>query len=171
MPNPVTYIVRYLGYARDSARRTSSKLKFDKDGTLLNPRSLAMSRMVGWGEVQTSKKMRSKFGHVWWVTTPGHGGAILVTQTLHPELKDIEPAHKIENSVVKVYVYEFEEDCDWAVLCYLDETFMKSMNDDRNSWPRVIEYNDQHTLERFKNEDVIPTMKEWHPELLKEEVK
>ena len=106
------------GYSH-RGKPTRVTLRFDDKGHLLNPRAAAGNSMVGWGEWQSSEKVASHFGDCWWVSTAGHGGYILVTC-----IKDLpfkEPALKVEHSFGTVYVYEFEEDCDWAILEYRDE--------------------------------------------------
>ena len=105
------------GYSRHGkpARIT---LRFDDKGKLLNPRSAAASSMIGWGEWQQSRKVPCNWGNCWRVNTAGHGGYILVTPIKGLPFK--EPALKVEHAFGTVYVYEFEEDCDWAILEYHD---------------------------------------------------
>jgi hypothetical protein len=111
-------------------KHTRVTLRFDGNRNLLNPIAAAKSSMVGWGEWQSSKKMPSHFGDCWWVSTAGHGGYILVTQIKGLPFK--EPALKVEHAFGTVYVYEFEEDCDWAILEYRDELVRQAALKDRN---------------------------------------
>ena len=105
------------GYSH-RGKATRLTLRFDDKGHLLNPRAAAASSMFGWGEWQSSEKIPSHLGHCWWVSTAGHGGYILVTFIKVALCK--EPVLKVEHPFGTVYVYEFEEDCDWAILEYQD---------------------------------------------------
>lgn len=109
---------------------TRVTLRFDDHGKLLNPRAAAKSSMVGWGEWQHAVKVPSRFGECWCVSTAGHGGYILVTQTKGPFK---EPALSAEHAYGRAYVYEFEEDCDWAILEYRDEQVRQHALGEKNS--------------------------------------
>lgn len=167
------YRLRVSGWSDYAQRRVNVTLRYDQSGKLLNPRSVAMSQQVGWGEIQQSRKLHSRFGDVWWVSTAGHGGAILVTQKRYPELEGLyEPAFKIEAQFpegprVETYAYEFEEDTAWAYLAYVDDEFQKAFTAWRNSWPHVVANNLQLTPEQDRREYTIPTMIHWHKNLLR----
>ena len=105
------------GYSHNG-KPTELTLRFN-NGKLLNPRAAAASSIVGWGEWQQSEKVPSHYGDCWYVSTAGHGGYILVSPIKGLPFK--EPALKVEHPFGTVYVYEFEEDCDWAILEYQDE--------------------------------------------------
>ncbi len=94
------------------------KVKYDET-RILNPRAVAASSLVGWGVWQGSHKVKSKYGECYWCTTAGHGGFILVaTQPITFSTPALEQA--LPNGPT-LYVYEFEEDCEWAVLLDHDE--------------------------------------------------
>jgi len=134
-----------------SARKTYVTMVFE-DGKLLNPRNLAFNSMVGWGKIQGSSKLKCKFGDCWWVSTPGHGGYILVTQTKLEWAK--EPTIKVEEPVCgNVYVYEFEEDCDWAILEYHDYDLMVAAVADRGN---------RRTPDDHLHQVVIPCLERWN---------
>ncbi len=111
------HIVRVHGYSHESCKRVRLSVEFD-DGKLLNAERIARSSMVGWGPWQTSAKVQTKWGPAWFVTTAGHGGYILVTQAKETPFGG--PLWQVESSAGNVYVHEFEEDCNWAVLEYHD---------------------------------------------------
>lgn len=155
------------GTSMETARATSVTLNFDDHGKLLNPRTAATSSLVGWGKWQASCKVPCSFGDLWWCSTAGHGGFILVTQQFYgaegprPWFKDT--AYKVEHEFGKVYVYEFEEDCDWALLVYQDPKVLEA---------EVARYNKQGhviTAEEFLRENVLPTLRHYNKWVLKPE--
>lgn len=136
---------------------TRVTLKFNEEGHLTNPRAVAACSMVGWGTWQSSEKVPTMFGHCWWVSTPGHGGYILVSPSKLP-FKD--PALSVESR--GVYVYEFEEDCDWAILEYHDETVrqyaLKRVNENRVNMGEPA-----WTSAKYLDQCVIPCLQRWSP--------
>lgn len=74
--------------------------------------------MVGWGPWQSSARVQTKWGPAWYVMTASHGGYILVTQQGTPFGK---PVWAVTHALGRVAVHEFEEDCNWAILEWLDE--------------------------------------------------
>ena len=138
-------------------------LRFDDSGSLLNPKSAAKNGMVGWGAWQSSEKVPSRFGHCWWVSTAGHGGYILVTP-----IKDLpfkEPALKVEHAFGTIYVYEFEEDCNWALLEYHDELARQHAMTRRNGW-RAEQGEPPQTETEYMAQCVLPCIERWNPSTL-----
>jgi hypothetical protein len=145
------HIIRLLGYSAQDGKKTRVTMKFDDAGKLLNPRALAWSSMVGWGKIQFSKKVPCNSGSCWWVSTPGHGGYIVVSQTPLEWAKD--PSIKVEHGIFRVYVYEFEEDCDWAILEY---------NDPRVLHASVIYHERKRTADQWRDEVIIPCLERYN---------
>lgn len=99
-------------------RNVRVKVKYDET-RILNPRAVAASSLIGWGSWQSSHRIDSKHGDCFWCTTAGHGGYILVaTQPITFAKPALEQA--LPNGPT-LYVYEFEEDCEWANLLDHDE--------------------------------------------------
>jgi len=126
------YRLRCQGYSAENGRLTQVALRFS-DCKLENPRAMATSSLVGWGAWQESEKVPCSLGDCWWVSTAGHGGYVLVTQTKYHGDDSLvrfkKPTFKVEHDASEVwrdipelyvYAYEFEEDCDWAILEYQD---------------------------------------------------
>src|SRR4051812_3663648 len=115
VPEGTVRILRVYGLSH-GCKKTRVSLRF-RAGRLLNPQALARSSMVGWGPWQTSAKVQTLWGPAWYVTTAGHGGFILVTQTNLTPFG--EPTWRAETAIqgvlVWAYVYQFEEDCDWTI--------------------------------------------------------
>lgn len=136
-------------------------LHFDEDGTLLNPLRVARSSLVGWGPWQTQHRVETRWGPAWYVSTAGHGGYILVTQTrVVPEAFGA-PVFAVDHEGKRVFVHEFEEDCAWAVLEYLDAGVRE--------WSRTKQYKTVRSPEEYL-EGVKKTLREWGPECLKKEL-
>ena len=153
------------GYSH-RGKPTRVTLRFDDKGHLLNPRAAAGNSMVGWGEWQSSEKVASHFGDCWWVSTAGHGGYILVTC-----IKDLpfkEPALKVEHSFGTVYVYEFEEDCDWAILEYRDELVRRHALKRINGYP-ANQNKPQRTEAEYLAESILPCLRRYNPTMLRAE--
>ncbi len=106
-------------------RKTKVSLWFDAEGILLNPIALASSSMVGWGKWQSSARVKTRWGPAWWCSTAGHGGYLLVTQTLDTPFG--EPTWRLDHEAGKAYLFEFEEDCAWAMLEYADQSVAQQM--------------------------------------------
>ena len=151
--------LRVEGYGHNG-KATHITLRFDDKGNLLNPRTAARNGMVGWGEWQSSEKVPSHFGDCWWVSTAGHGGYILVTPIKGLPFK--EPALKVEHSFGTVYVYEFEEDCDWALLEYRDELVRRHALKKRNGW-RADQGEPPRTETEYMTESILPCIQRWNP--------
>jgi hypothetical protein len=122
------YRLQVAGISRETGRESRVTLKFNAEGELLNAIALAKSSLIGWGEWQQSHKVKSAFGKCWWCSTAGHGGFILVTQE---PIGFREPAFETHYAfptgpAVKVYAYEFEEDCDWSLLLEKDPQAFES---------------------------------------------
>lgn len=109
-------------------RHTKLTIRFDDNGHLINPNNVARSSIIGWGRWQQSKVIPCQYGYCYAVSTASHGGYILVTQdklTWHSP--EIELETIVYNSVrgrfqnVKCYAYQFEEDCEFAKLQFMDE--------------------------------------------------
>jgi hypothetical protein len=152
------------GYSH-RGKPTRVTLRFDEKGHLLNPRAAAANSMVGWGPWQSSEKVPSHWGACWWVSTAGHGGYILVTF-----IKDLPfkgPALKVEQPPLdSVYVYEFEEDCDWAILEYRDELVRRHALAKRNGW-RAERGEPPRTEAEYLAECILPCLQRWNPTMLR----
>jgi hypothetical protein len=152
------------GYSH-RGKPTRVTLRFDEKGHLLNPGAAAANSMVGWGPWQSSEKVPSHWGACWWVSTAGHGGYILVTF-----IKDLPfkgPALKVEQpSLDPVYVYEFEEDCDWAILEYRDEMVRRHALAKRNGW-RAERGEPPRTEAEYLAECILPCLQRWNPTMLR----
>jgi len=165
-----TYRLNYGGYTR-YCRRTSVSLKYDENGKLLNPLSLARSSLVGWGQWQSSKKITCSYGDLWSVSTAGHGGLILVTQKELPfewsKTVDINYDFYVDGLNVKTYVYEFEEDCSWAVILYKDNVAFESYVKYWNSWREKSDEENRADLNKF----IVDSLISWSPKILRDEHK
>ena len=149
MSKHAAYRVRFTLPKREFSRGQSPHarltVEFDADRRILNPRTVAAHSSHGWGKWNHASKYPSDLGHVWSVSTPGHGGIIVVTQTPLPEA--FEPAINLTThrapagyhlaswdeaglaiarrdgltlKTFELYVYDFEEDCAYAEACLLD---------------------------------------------------
>jgi hypothetical protein len=161
----VAFKLKVQGWS-DSGKLSSFTAQFDRNGVLLNPQTVANSRQFGWGKWQTSIKVPCSYGDCWWVSTPGHGGFILVTQ--HKDLpKFKEPARNVNCSYGgKVYyfaVYEFEEDCDWAILEYSDPKVQEFMRNRHNAWEHVSPKSQEEWMEM-----ILQTLRSWNPSFIQE---
>jgi hypothetical protein len=149
--------IRLHGTAHNG-RPTRITLRFDDSGNLLNARSAAKNAMVGWGEWQQSAKVPCGLGSCWWVSTAGHGGYILVTA----KPLDREPALKIEHSFGNVFIYEFEEDCNWAILEFQDETLRRHALGLYNA-RRIDAGKDAATESQYMETVILPCLRQWNP--------
>jgi hypothetical protein len=144
---------------------TRLTLKFDDRRNLLNHRAVAASSMIGWGEWQQSEKVSSHWGDCWWVSTAGHGGYILVTSVKGTPFK--EPVLSVDHVFGTVYVYEFEEDCDWAILEYHDalvrQHALKRHNDRRIELGKPA-----YSGADYLTDIVIPCLRQWNAWVLPE---
>lgn len=129
--------IKYKGQSIDG-RNTKLTLKFDCANNLLNPIAAARSSLVGWGEWQHSKVIPCQYGYCWRVITAGHGGYIMVTQD---KVEWHTPILSLDHNV---YIHQFEEDCEWAKLLYMDENIPQNRG------------------------DVIDILKRWYPNWLNE---
>jgi hypothetical protein len=152
------------GYSQDG-KPTRVTLRFDDKRNLRNPRDAAKSSMVGWGKWQSSEKVPSHFGNCWWISTAGHGGYILVTSIKGLPFK--EPALKVEHDFGTVYVYEFEEDCDWAILEYHDELVRRHSIKTHNE-RRAERGEPALTEEQYVQESILPTLRQCNAWTLRE---
>lgn len=154
------YNVRIYGYSYETNRKTHYTARFDENGKLLNPKNIAKSSLFGWGKWQlSSRKVKCSLGSCWWVSTAGHGGYILVTQKkLDIPVESVFSYEKNYNGTKLIFhVYQFEEDCDWAVLEYFDETVLE---DSRKK-------NDvKLSKEEYKEKYIIPTLQAYNKECL-----
>ncbi len=130
------YRLQVAGMSRETGRESRVTLKFNAEGELLNAIALARSGIVGWGAWQQSHKVKCALGKCWSCSTAGHGGLILVTQ--EPIIFK-EPAFEVRHAfstgpAVKVYAYEFEEDCDWSLLLANDPQAFESEIDNMMTW-------------------------------------
>ena len=139
-------------------------LKFDDNKKLLNPGNVARSSMVGWGRWQASEKIPCKYGSTWWVSTSGHGGYILVCQE---DYDGIFPmlSLDVEEEMGKCRVYEFEEDCNWAILEYHDE-LVRSYRLSQVNETRKSRGEDPFSDEEYLKLRVIPCLERWNPEVI-----
>lgn len=154
------YRLQVAGRTAGTCRQTRVTLKFNAEGELLNAVALARSGLVGWGEWQESHKVKSAFGKCWWCSTPGHGGYILITQE---PISFKEPAFETSYTfptgpAVKVYAYEFEEDCDWAILLHNDPEAFESEVAHRLTW-----YEASKNIEDVRQElkDAVAKSRKW----------
>jgi len=151
-------VLKLYGYGQHGRR---THVRIWHDGTkLLKPRNIARSGLVGWGKVQQEQKIKCTFGDCWWVTTPGHGGYILVASKPLPF--DWPPVLRQDiNENLTVYVYEFEEDCAWAVLLY--------------NCPLALAQEEKRLKvqgsEKDFREQVVDTLQRWFPHKLRDEDK
>lgn len=144
-------------------KKSKVTLKFDSDsGKLKNPRDLAKSGLVGWGRWQDETKFPSQYGHVWYVTTPGHGGYILVTQEKHAEFGvpflTVETEKYYDREYV-AYAYEFEEDGNWAILELFDPMVAKKSLKIRNGY-RTSSGKEPYSMNEYM-QTVVSTIKRW----------
>ena len=157
------FYLRVQGYNTETCKITEVTAKFDDDGKLLNPRDVARNSQFGWGKWQSSEKIPCSFGNCWWCTSAGHGGYILVTQADQDFY--IEPACNVEHLRGSFRVFEFEEDCDWAVLEYFDpKARAHSMKRRNGNLERAGE--PPETEEKYM-EGIIQTLKQYRPGVLK----
>lgn len=157
--------IRIWGRSNETCKVVKVRVWFDEQGKLLNPVALARSKMVGWGDWQTSKKLACDHGWLWYCTTAGHGGYILVTQTRYDKFGSPALFWESEDQRLKFFVYEFEEDCRWAVIEYLDEKVLEASV----AYLKQRGYDKELTKERWLKNEVIPTMVHWNPESLRDE--
>jgi hypothetical protein len=73
-----------------------------------------------------------------------------------------EPALKVEHSFGTVYVYEFEEDCDWALLEQRDELVRRHALKKRNGW-RAERSEPTLTEAQYTAESILPCIQRWNP--------
>jgi hypothetical protein len=130
------YRLQVAGISRETGRERRVTLKFNAEGELLNAIALARSGIVGWGAWQQSHKVKCALGKCWSCSTAGHGGFILITQE---PVSFKEPAFEVQYAfptgpAVKVYAYEFEEDCDWSLLLDNDPQAFESEVAHRLTW-------------------------------------
>jgi len=144
--NKTTHRIRFRLHRQCWTKGQSSTsrltVKLDENFNILNVRDIAVHSSHGWGPWNSGKKLKSDLGHAWEVGTPGHGGIIVITQNKLPDLFHVEQnltcvytemwgwtanwESRYEslvaegNKVVEIYVYDFEEDCDWAIPVLLD---------------------------------------------------
>ena len=155
---------------------TPLTVQFDENFKVLNPRTIAVHSSHGWGPWNSSNKCKSVLGDVWWCSTPGHGGFTIVTQTKLPDMfapaldlttvwlehggwwdrwvnwdeRGFEKAVNLGGKVVPLYVYDFEEDCDWAIPMLLDSKIAFGMLDQFNP-PHTLEQELQSAIESVKH--------------------
>ena len=122
------------GWGRDSGKATKVKAKYE-GMALLNPRALAVSTLCGWGKVQDSHVVESQYGYGLWVSTPGHGGYVLVTTQRLPFRACLACEFQLPEGP-EVFVYEFEEDCEWSNLLHNDPVAFESDWKRRQSWSK-----------------------------------
>lgn len=149
---PVYAKVRYSLWSNNAQRYVTLTVNFAADGTILNPRNIASNSAVGWGPWQTSYKLKTSGGDCWDVSTPGHGGLILVTSE---ELPYKEADYRFPHPTYgwPCNVYEFEEDCEWSLLLAHDPVALTDYVRHRNTWAK-----DQHTPASFMEQYVLPSM-------------
>jgi hypothetical protein len=153
--------IRLHGHTHNG-RAVHITLRFDDSGNLLNPKSAAKNGMVGWGQWQESSKVPCGLGDCWWVSTAGHGGYILVTSKPLDREPILAPALKVEDALGHVYVYEFEEDCNWAILEYQDETLRRHALGLYNA-RRTDAGKDAITEAEYMDTMVLPCLRRWNP--------
>lgn len=115
-----------------------------------------------WGEVQTCRQLPQVKG-VYEVMTAGHGGYLVSDELfdLRPELLigQFAGAGWSLNGRSVITFYQFEEDCDWAVLALAHPEVFDAMNVARRnegSEPITIEYV-RDVVERW-NPDLFETL-------------
>ena len=160
------------GWSRETGKKSHVKVYLELEtGKLLNPRAIALSSLVGWGKVQDCETMSSSFGYCVWVSTPGHGGFILVTQTPLPF--EVEPAQEWEfkrvsgGEPIRIFAYEFEEDCAWAILVYKDSA-LQNADYERYVRNSLAARRIPKTREDFM-QGIMRTLHSYFPAILREE--
>ena len=169
-------------YGMNRPRLTAYTVKYDASGTILNPRTIAASKQYGWGEWQSSEKVPCSLGDCWWCTTASHGGYVLVTQNKDlPFTSDQarrlfkEPSRVVNRPPLFYQVFEFEEDCDWAILEYNDpllrEFSLTRINRNRAEAEKPPRNScvPQLTAEEYWRDHIIKTMRMYAKSLLKDE--
>jgi hypothetical protein len=162
--------LRVQGYGIDTGKPATFTALFDDNGKLTNPRSVATSSQFGWGQWQSSKKVPCSFGDCWLCSSAGHGGYILVTQQDQlPPFKDPSRTVDFERNGqhYKFQVFEFEEDCDWAILEYRDDK-LRAYSLTKINQSRQVAKLPPYTDEQYR-QDIIKTMQRYTPSLLNEE--
>ena len=151
------YRLEVAGRTAGTYRHTRVTLKFDSAGELLNAVALARSGLVGWGLWQQSHKVKSAFGKCWFCSTAGHGGYILITQTPITFKDHAFEVHHLFASgpSVVAYAYEFEEDCDWAILLHNDPEAFNSELAER------IKHNDGNIQTATSLRDAVNKSLQW----------
>lgn len=119
-----------------------------------------------WGTVQGQKKL---INGVWEYYTAGHGGIIVDTNEW-PLLKEYNTIVFTRVNANTYYLSEqhfaaFEEDCDWAIPVYLykEIAMAKFINSDYTE----EFYKKYPTVEKFIENSVIPSIKQWNEKVLK----
>jgi len=158
--------VRLSGHDR-YGKTCSTTFQFDDQGKLRNPLTVAKSGMIGWGPWQSSHKVPCRFGACWWVSTPGHGGYILVNQ-IDRLWNHLDPAMAVcEPHYGKAFAYEFEEDCCWAILEFYDED-VRRWALSRYNTHRVTQNEPEFTELEYMARCVIPELRRWNPLILED---
>lgn len=155
------YLLQVAGRTAGTYRQTRVTLKFNAEGELLNAIALARSGLIGWGLWQNSYKVKSAFGKCWFCSTAGHGGFILIAQT---PISFKEPAFEVQHAfptgpAVKVYVYEFEEDCDWSLLLDNDPQAFESEVLERLRWDTSPDKNIESIRQDLKKQ--VAESRQW----------
>ena len=164
----VFFKLKVMGNSAENARSTHVIAQFDAAGKLLNPRSIAASSMFGWGKWQHSEKMPCSFGDLWWTSTPGHGGYILVTQNENlPEFKEAARTvdYELQGKRFKFQVFEFEEDCDWAIIEYRDP-LLRAHSFNRVNANRARDNRPPMTEQEFMQDIIISSLNRWNKSFL-----
>lgn len=186
-------IYRWSLFSESAQRYVPLTIKYDETGKVTTPfRQIAKHSAFGWGNWNHSHKLATATGRCWSVSTPGHGGLILVTQEKLPFIPDhlaqrFPRMHDLslysgqayewldgdailtfpapERLRCPLYVYEFEEDCAWSVLLYHDRVALVDHVRQSNDW-RCKRGDRTYTPDEYLREVVEPTVRSWHPEFL-----
>ena len=136
----------------------TTKISIRKSDAVKIARSVANAeKYMGWGEIACQKKMPGQ--NIWWFSCSGHGGYVAV---LMPGDGITVPVgyEPIMTGSYGLKVYAFEEDCDWAILDYFNESVF--------AWSLASVAAKSYDRQKMFD-DVLNTMINWHPEFVKQE--
>jgi len=156
-------------------RRVYLKLVTGTDGKLTPKKGqfeklakyAAGSRLYGWGSINSQEKIRGR--NVWYFSCSGHGGYVVIKTdgdgVIIPEGFGVTfefDDMNYDDGRVAVQVYQFEEDCDWAILEYYNPFVFE--------WSYKVRKAEGSARTRGEMwESVLRTVAAWSPELIKDE--
>ena len=163
----IPFVLHKMSWQTGASPTSRLTVKLDENLKILNPRSIAAHSSHGWGFWNHAKKIKSTLGDVWDVSTPGHGGIIIVTQKKldgpFDPVQDLTCVQGHEgygwipnwskesfarmkdqgNRVVEIYVYDFEEDCDWVIPLLMDDAIAAALGKDYVTAKTALEMQEQ----------------------------